>query len=288
MSTQSPDTAAPNSQMIEFWNSVGGPKWVRSQKTLDAQLDAIGDEAIAAAGVRPGQSVLDVGCGCGSTTLELGQLVGEHGKVTGLDISEPMLELARQRAAQAGMKHVHFEQADAQTRIFLPDYDLLYSRFGVMFFDDPFAAFRNLRKALRVGGRMSFVCWQSLQKNPWMTVPVMAALKHVTPPTMPSPEEPGPFAFADADRLRRILEEADFHNVNIRGHDATMSMLGGAPDEEVADFFVELGPLQRMLQDATDEQKEAVRRELLDALATYRGPDGVRMDGAAWVVTAQV
>src|SRR5262249_38336345 len=149
--------------------------------------------------------VLDVGCGCGDSTVDLARRVAPDGTVVGMDISAVMLERARQTAREQGV-NARFEHADAQTHAFAPaSFDVLFSRFGVMFFADPTAAFANLRSALRPGGKLAFVCWQSLAENPWMLVPLGAAFQIIPPPPMPAPDAPGPFAFADQSRVRSIL-----------------------------------------------------------------------------------
>src|SRR5262249_6517301 len=149
------------------------------------------------------ERVLDVGCGTGQTSIELARRAGPGGAVTGIDISAPMLARARARAADAGARTVTFLDADAQTHRFDPaSLDVCFSRFGIMFFAAPDAAFANLRSALRPAGRLAFVCWQSMRDNPWMLVPLMAAAAHITLPPPPAPDAPGPFSFADADRVR--------------------------------------------------------------------------------------
>jgi len=285
--TTSLSTGASNAEQIAYWNEVGGPKWVRYQAMLDHQLDAIGHTAMEAAALASGDAVLDVGCGCGSTTLEVARRVGTGGRAVGLDISRTMLEVGRQRAAAAGIANATFLEADAQTFDFRPEYDVLFSRFGVMFFDDPTLAFTNLRKSLKPGGRMAFACWQAMHRNPWMTVPMMAALKHVSIEAPSNPEAPGPFAFADAARVERILGQAGFSAIAIAGVDVTLTVGGGGGADEAADFLVDLGPLSRLLVDSPPELRHTVTREVRDAIAGHAGPDGVKMAGAIWVVTAK-
>lgn len=280
-------TPQANAEQITFWNDVGGPKWVRFQEMLDRQLDSVGALAMDAAAIEAGNSVLDVGCGCGSTTLALARRAGPAGHATGIDISRPMLALARERASAAGLTNVTFEEADAQTHRFRPDYDVMYSRFGVMFFDDPARAFTNLHGGLRSGGRMSFVCWQALHRNPWMGVPMMAAMKHVTIEMPASPEAPGPFAFADGARLERILAEGGFRDIHVRGQDIDLTLAGGADPAQTVDLLLELGPLGRVLADKPPELRQTVAREVLDAVIGYARSDGVTMPGAIWIVTAR-
>src|SRR5450432_999963 len=149
----------PNAAQVAYWNDTAGPTWVAMQDVMDVQLGELGLKAIAALGVRPGERVIDVGCGCGGTTIELARRVGETGRVLGADISAPMLAVAKGRAAAQALNWASFEQADAQTYLFEPA-DAVFSRFGVMFFADPVAAFANLRLALAPAGRLAFVCWR--------------------------------------------------------------------------------------------------------------------------------
>jgi len=192
----------PNAEQIKYWNEQAGPKWVALQALLDAQIAPLGRRAMDRAGVLAGAHILDVGCGCGQTTLELARRAGSGGAVTGIDISTVMLDRARQVAQEAGVRNVEFVNADAQTYTFpAAAFDVMFSRFGVMFFIDAVTAFAHLRAALRPEGRVAFVCWRSLFDNPWMLVPMMAAASHVQLPAPPAPDAPGPFAFADPDSV---------------------------------------------------------------------------------------
>lgn len=275
-----------NAEQVHYWNNVGGPKWVRLQALLDRQLEAIGHMAMDAAGLKAGESVLDVGCGCGSTTLDLARRVGPSGKATGIDISHPMLELARKRAASEGLSNATFTEADAQTFAFAPEYDVLYSRFGVMFFDDPTAAFTNLRGALRPGARVSFACWQAIDRNPWMGVPLMAALQHVSMPAPPDPNAPGPMAFANPDRVRGILDGAAFGGVSVDSRDVELVVGGGTDLDETTRLVMDLGPIARLLADADDALRTKVHEDVQAAIAGYATAEGVKMPGGIWLVTA--
>src|SRR5262249_9342980 len=169
------DATGPNAEQITYWNEKSGPKWVTEQARLDRMIAPFGAEARTALAPKAGEHIVDVGCGCGETSLQLGRHVTASGGVHGVDISQPMLARARQRAAAAGHAHVRFTPADAQTHAFpCEGADAIFSRFGVMFFADPVAAFANLRQALRSDGRLAFVCWQPMPANPWMAVPLMA------------------------------------------------------------------------------------------------------------------
>jgi SAM-dependent methyltransferase len=275
-----------NAEQIAFWNEVGGPKWVRYQAMLDRQLDAVGEAAMDAAHLVDGEVVLDIGCGCGSTSLALARRVAPSGRAVGLDISQPMLDLARQRARAEDVTNVSFTEADAQVHPFRPEFDVLFSRFGVMFFDDPDRAFTNLHAGLRSGARLAFVCWQALHKNPWMSVPMMAAFQHVTMDAPPSPDAPGPFAFAHSDRVEGILTRAGFRNIALRGLDVELPIGGGADLDDTVSFLLDMGPLGRVLTGADASVKAAVARDVRKSIAGYARDNGVEMAGAVWIVTA--
>jgi SAM-dependent methyltransferase len=282
------DATGPNAEQITYWNETAGPKWVALQELLDPQIEPLGHAAMDLLGIEPGAHVLDVGCGTGQTSVELGRRVGPSGRVTGVDVSSPMLERARKRAAAAGSDNVAFVQADAQTHEFgAGAVDVCFSRFGIMFFADPTAAFANLRAALRPDGRLGFVCWQALPDNPWMAVPCAAALQHVSIPTPPTPHAPGPFAFADADRVRGILESAGLRDVVFTDHRATLAVGGDLPLERAVEFLLEMGPTGRTLREADPGLRPVVAAAVRDAVAPFHTPEGLRMRGAAWLVTAR-
>lgn len=282
------EAAGPNAEQIKYWNEDTAQRWVEAQAALDAQLDQLGQLAMDAGSLSSGDRVVDIGCGCGATTLEIARRVGSKGSVTGVDVSAPMLAQARRAAAAAGASNVSFINADAQTHAFATGAtDALFSRFGIMFFADPGAAFVNLRRALTPKGRLAFVCWRAFPENPWMAVPMMAALQHVTLPPPPPPDAPGPFAFADADRVRALLTGAGFADVRFEAVDRTLTIGGSGDLDEVVSFLLMLGPTARALREADPSVLPAVRVAVRAALEPYHGPDGVRMAGAVWVVTAR-
>jgi SAM-dependent methyltransferase len=235
---------------------------------------------------RAGDRVIDVGCGCGTTTLALAERVTPSGSVLGVDVSAPMLARARERAAARGLDHVRFVAADAQTHR-LPEggSDAIFSRFGVMFFADPTAAFTNLARALVPGGRVAFVCWQAATENPWVMVPLMAIAGVVTLPPPPAPGAPGPFAFADADRVRSILDGAGLREVRIEPCTPPVVMPGGL-DEGVT-FATEVGPTSAALRDAPPDVVTKARAAVREALAEHVTSRGVALASAAWVVSAR-
>jgi SAM-dependent methyltransferase len=236
--------------------------------------------------LRPGERVLDVGCGCGDTTVELAQRVAPGGGATGVDISAVMLERARQFAREQGAG-ARFELADAQTHAFPPaSADVLFSRFGVMFFADPSAAFAILRRALAPTGRLTFVCWQGLPENPWMFVPLGAALQYVPLPPIPGPDAPGPFSFADPARVRAILERAGYSDVELEDVRETLT-IGGSIDQAV-DFMLQMGPTAAALRESSDQTLiPRVAAAVRAALEPYVSADGIRMASASWIVTAR-
>jgi len=277
-------TDKANEEQSRFWNEIGGDRWVDGQEKLDARLEPYGAAALDAIRVESGESALDVGCGCGATSLELSRRVGEDGSVLGLDLSDPMLTRARERGA--GAANLRFEAGDAQVYPFeARSVDVLFSRFGVMFFADPVAAFTNMRRALRPDGRMSFVCWQGLEKNPWVAIPLSVTARHVDPGPAPEPGEPGPFSFADPDRVRSILTDAGFEDVNLTALTAQLSV--GADIDEAVDFLMTLGPSARLLQDQSNDVRATVAGDLREALGPFAGDDGLGLGSSAWIVTAR-
>lgn len=278
-----------NTEQIRYWNESAGPKWVRMQAQLDGQLEPFGLATAEAARVAKGESVLDIGCGCGTTSIALAREVGGRGHVLGVDISAPMLARARERAREQDVGNAEFVQADACDYLFEPGtFDILFSRFGVMFFADPATAFANLAMALRSGGRLAFVCWREPALNPWLRIPTMAAMEHVAIEMPTDPHAPGPFAFADLERVRGLLEVAGFETVSVDPFDHLLTVGAGTNLEETAEFVIGLGPVGNALAEADAAVHERVYTAVRDSLAPYSGADGVSMDSACWLVTARL
>ncbi len=278
----------PNEEQFEYWNEKAGPKWVDAQAMLDATLNAFTAGLMDGACLAPGQSVLDVGCGTGQTTVEVFRRVSPGGSVLGLDLSAVMLEAAAARAAREGTSPT-FRQADAQVATFDGDrFDRIVSRLGVMFFDDPVAAFANLRAATRPGGALTFLCWQSPLENPWIALPMSIASRFIEIPR-PEAGAPGPFAFADPDRVRGILERAGWAEVSIEPRVGSMIFADGSIDGALL-FLQKIGPLSRLVAEI---ESDKVREELLQALRSgleqvaREAPEGKLALGAAtWLVSA--
>ena len=287
------EAKGPNAQQIEYWNETSGSRWVEMNEVIDAQISPLGEAALSRAAVKPGERVLDVGCGCGQTSLQLAERVGDTGSVLGVDLSAVMLGRARERADEAGLGNLEFRNADAQTEDVAglsggSGFDLVFSRFGVMFFASPEAAFKNLLGALRPGGRLTCLTWQGLGANPWMHVPLAAAAKHLPPGgPPPDPTAPGPFAFADSERVAGILSAAGFDDVAHESLEQDLLVGGGRSLDETAAFVIQLGPLGAALREGGEELRARVVPEIRSALEPYQDGSGVRMPAAAWIVSAR-
>jgi SAM-dependent methyltransferase len=276
-----------NRDQHDYWTREG-EHWVREAERYEAMSGQFGEAMLNAAGLQPGERVLDVGCGNGATTIAAARRVGEAGSVVGIDLSGPMLAFARRRAGEATCDNVAFLETDAQVHRFEEEsFDAVISRFGMMFFDDPEEAFANLRRALRPDGRLAMVCWQDVIRSEWIIVPGAAAAEHVGFPDLgPSGAGPGPFSLADPERLHRILDGAEFHDVAVEG--ITRPMRIGDDAADAIAFITSLSLVQDDLFAGKPEDKvNAAVNAAREALTAYEGPDGVMMSGSAWLVSAR-
>jgi len=279
--------ASANEDQIAEWNGALGHGWAAMQKEIDGIVGPFGEEALKAAAARSGERVVDIGCGCGDTSIRLARSVGERGSVLGVDVSRPMLDVARARAAQERLDGtLSFVDADASAAALPSALDLLYSRFGVMFFDQPSQAFTHLRQSLRVGGRCVFVCWRAPSDNPWAMAPLVAARKALNVTPAPAdPTAPGPFAFADEGRVRGILADAGFRNVTVDRFD-TQVVLGPSP-RAAAEGSLRIGPTARLAREVGEQHSHTILRAVESALAPFAASDGpVRLTGSTWIVSA--
>ncbi len=268
-----------NAGQFEFWNSTSGEKWVANQVALDRHLSSLTDRLFHHAAIQPGERIIDIGCGTGTTALRAAAAAGSEGTVLGIDLSNPMLGLARTRAqAQGGVANLSLEIADGQSHVFDPAaFDLLQSRFGVMFFENPTAAFANLRTALRPGGRLCFVCWGPLSDNPWFAIPRAAAVRQLGAPEATPPRAPGPMAFAETAYVTEILSGAGFQDVEVKTE--TCDLIGASDISATADFALNVGPASRLirLHEPSPTTIAAIHAEVETELTPYHGAGGVKV-----------
>ena len=273
-----------NEAQIEHWNGPEARHWIDQQDRYDRQLAPFAAELLRAAAIGSSERVLDAGCGCGATTMLAARDAAE---AHGIDISAPMLDHARELAAAANIVNVQFDQADVQSHAFEPAwFDVAISRFGVMFFDDPDAAFANIARALRPGGRLAFVCWQELGRNEWLLVPGMAAAQHVPLPDLGPPGGPGMFSLAEPEQIHKLLQSAGFVDIEVAAFEVPMLVAGGGSLDETLEFFLATGIARAMLANAEPDAAARGVEAAREALATYHDGEGVRLGTATWVVTA--
>jgi len=269
-------------EQAAYWKGAGGTMWLGAYDRIQRGIAGFGEIALEAAKAQPGEQVLDVGCGTGGTTAELAKAVGANGRVLGVDISEPLIAAARAQ----GLGNATFEVADATTHALGPaSFDLVFSRFGVMFFGDPVAAFRNIRGSLKPLGRLAFLCWRTAAENAWSMVPMRAAQRFLPPMSRPGPEDPGQYSFGDRSRVERILTQAGFNGLSIEPVDRMMDLGENVPDvlQRIGDF----GPLARAFKDIEPEQVAKAKAAIADALQPHATTEGVKLAGACWLVRAR-
>lgn len=275
-----------NSEQQQFWDRRAGA-WDRRAEALDAISDDYGRSAMNALAVQPGERVLEVGCGPGTTAVELAGRVGAAGSVTGVDISPGMVEAATRRAARAGLGNVGFVVADAQTDPLGEDFDAAFSRFGVMFFNDPVVAFANIGRALRPGGRLACVVWGPLADNPWMFVPTLAAAQVLDVElSMPEPGRPGPFSLDREDRVDHVLRRAGFSDIRVEPVEGVRHITSQAAGDDVT-TLLEVGPLGEAYDGADGPTRRRAVEAVEKALDSYRRSDGWWLPGSAFLMTAR-
>jgi SAM-dependent methyltransferase len=274
-----------NTDQLAFWNGSGGHIWVARQAHTDTTLAPVSEALLALASPRAGERVLDVGCGCGASTLEFARAVGPSGRVAALDISGPMLAEGKARAAAAGSANIDWRQADPATAP-LDEYDLLVSAFGLMFFGDPVAAFAHMRRAASPGARMAFVCWRSLGENPWIEVPMRAVAPHVPPRPKAHPQAPGMFAFADPQRVFQILTAAGWASPRLDKLDCNLDIAAGRGLEEAVVQSTQIGAINSWLRGQPEQVVAAAVASIREAFAPHLDGASVCLPGAMWLVTS--
>jgi ubiquinone/menaquinone biosynthesis C-methylase UbiE len=273
-----------NQAQIDFWNGPTGQKWAKHQTDMDRNLADIGVAGLMLADAKAGERVLDIGCGNGSTSFALLEAVGPSGDVTGVDVSQPMLAQARSRITQP---NIRFIEGDAAAYPFTQDHDLIFSRFGVMFFVEPAVAFTNIRKAAAKGGRLAFIAWREVEENEWAMRPYLAALPFLPEQKQVDPNAPGPFAFADRERTRGILAKAGFRDIAIEPFDGQMR-LGTSPEHAALMLTSLMGPASRALKNVDEETRTKARDAIAKDMAAFQGsaPE-IAPSTACWLVTAK-
>ena len=274
-----------NQEQREFWSDIKGDLWVTLQPRIDMMLATFGNKALDTLNPQSGERVLEIGCGTGTTTLALGERVGVSGEILAADLSRPMLNKAIERANVGGEHPITFVEADAQVHKFpTATFDAVYSRFGVMFFDDPVAAFRNIRKAVRPGGRMAYVCWADRKANPWIRIPAGAAKTCLDLPAPPPDDAPGQFSMENEDRVQQILHDAGWSDIGLERFTVEGSIGSNAAD--AARFITKMGPMSEPFALADSDTQNKTLQVIEEALTPYSNDSGVTLGFSTWIVSA--
>ncbi len=283
------EVTGPNDEFIAFWNEVMVPKFELFRDILTAGMSRHGEAALRGLEVPPGASALDVGCGWGDTAMALARQVGPSGRVTGIDCCQAFLAEGRRQAEAAGLGNLRFVAGDAEVYPFEPEFDLCFSRFGTMFFSNPVAAMRNLRRALKPGGRLMVVTWRGIEDNPFLAVPKQVVLDFLPPPGEDAETcGPGPFSMASPPLVSEQLGAAGYEDVAFERVDVPVTV--GRTAEEAMRFQLALGPAGEIFREAGDDA-ERRRGEIEDALRAelgrYESPGGITMASSSWTITAR-
>ena len=274
-----------NQEQKEFWNEKKGEIWVSLESKIDKMLGPLGDQAIKILKPKVGEKILDIGCGTGSTSQTLSKLVGESGIITGIDISKPILNFAQKQKENKKIKNINFIQADAQNHQFSDlNFDAVFSRFGIMFFEDPISAFKNIKKSLSCNGRLTFVCWSKSEDNDWMNLSSNVASQFLELPPKANPKEPGPFALEDYFYIEEILIKSGWKNIKIKAYKENIVI--GETLDHAADFLSRMGPMSVPFENANEQTKEKVISALKECYSKYFTPKGVEFHFSSWIVSA--
>ena len=275
-----------NSKQKEFWSGSGGDVWVDKQSEMDIMLNPLGTRAINKLDLSGVSKIIDIGCGCGATTLEIAQQL-ESGEIIGVDISEPMLDRATQNASDLSLSNASFQVLDVQVDDMPSDYEIAFSRFGVMFFEDPYQAFSNINNSLKENGQLCFVCWQNPSLNPWQSLSLQVIKEFLDLPS-PPPKSPGPFAFEDKNYIKDILDRSNFKDIEIQDNQEDIVMFSGKSIEEACEDYLTINPVvTEMLKNSKEELKEEILQALVLKFSEFHNGDGLLFPSATWIVTAR-
>ena len=278
-----------NEQQTEFWSGSGGEYWVVNQQQMDTMLQPLGEQALARLDLGNVRHLLDIGCGTGSTTLDIATRLSDGARVTGADLSVPMTDYARSRLAPAGLTNADFMTCDLQIDQLEADvFDAAFSRFGVMFFDQPVTGFSNIRTAMKSGAPLAFVCWQPPSENLWHSLAVATAKQFIEMPAPPERRAPGPFAFAETDYVSGILTDAGFGDIVIEPHTQTVELFSGQDVRSAAENFARINPIiSAFVTEAGEDKTEPLIDGLAQALAPYHKDGALHFPSATWLVSAR-
>lgn len=276
-----------NIKQKQFWSGAGGDVWVDKQREMDIMLNPLGERAIQGLDLSGERKILDIGCGCGATTLEIAKAVTQ-GEVIGVDISEPMLERATKTASDMMLNNTSFQVKDVQVdEMPLSYFDIAFSRFGVMFFEDPFEAFKNINHSLKDNGQLSFVCWQHASLNPWQSLSIQVIKEFLDLPA-PAPKSPGPFAFEDKSYINEILTESGFRDIEIKDNQEDIVMFSGKSIREACEDYLTINPVvTEMLKNSPTELREEILEALIGKFSDFHNNEGLLFPSATWIVTAK-
>ena len=276
-----------NIKQRQFWSGAGGDVWVNKQREMDIMLNPLGDRVIERLDLKSDAKIIDIGCGCGATTLEIAKKITQ-GEILGVDISEPMLDKATETAKEMSLSNISFEVKDVQVDVMPQNYfDVAFSRFGVMFFEDPFEAFKNIHTSLREDGLLSFVCWQNASLNPWQSLSIQVIKEFLDLPA-PAPKSPGPFAFEDKTYLEEILRESGFKGLEILDNQEDIVMFSGKSIREACEDYLTINPVvTEMLKNSKPELTEEILEALVIKFSNFHKNDGLLFPSATWIVTAK-
>ncbi len=274
-----------NIKQKEFWSGKGGDYWVVKQSEMDIMLNPLGKKALDKLDLKNNSKVLDIGCGCGATTLQIANKLPD-GSVIGLDISVPMLDRAKSEAGNQAITNVDFRVVDVQVeQLALEEYDFVYSRFGVMFFEDPYEAFKNIFSSIKDEGEISFVCWQDPSLNPWQSLSLQVIKEYLDMPS-PPPRSPGPFAFAEKDYVQNILESSGFSDINFDDNKEEITMFSGKSLHQASEDYLAINPVvTEMLKGSDESLRTEIVESLKEVFSQFHEDDGLLFPSATWIVT---